>query len=331
MSLRRFVTSLGFLLAGVVATTCPSRAHARGAVQVKYTYPEGDPTCPDEAALRGMIASQLGYEPFAAASATRVDASIDRTAGRLRGLVVLTRDGVRVGERAIEAANDCASVASALALTVAVAIDTLDSAQPSGPVVAPAPPPAKRAEPSVEAPPPAHKPPQSAPTPAFRLSGAPNVSAGFAPAAALGGAISVGARWPGVSLGLEARGDLPAYAPLSSGGQLGASAVVGMLAPCAHVRRFVLCGLFAAGSMRGESRGVASASSDYGLFGLAGARVGFEIALSRSVAMRPQVDGFVAWARPGLQFNNRTVWTAPPVAGTLGLAFVVELGGTDRP
>jgi hypothetical protein len=40
--------------------------------------------------------------------------------------------------------------------------------------------------------------------------------------------------------------------------------------------------------------------------------------------MVPQVDVLAAWARPELEFNGQVVWTAPPVSGTLGLAFLVE-------
>ncbi len=47
---------------------------------------------------------------------------------------------------------------------------------------------------------------------------------------------------------------------------------------------------------------------------------------SHSVAFRPEADGLVAWARPELRFNDRAVWTVPPVSGTFGLALVVQIG-----
>lgn len=206
---------------GSAIATVPLAAHARGSAHVIYTYPAGDPSCPDEATLRGMIASQLGYEPFQAASSTKVEASIERTSGRLRGRVVLVRCPKSLG-------------------------------------------------------------------------------GGIAPAASFGAAVAVGIHGTSMSLSLEARGDLPAFAPMSSGGELGASVALGAIVPCIHLRRFVVCGIVAAGSMRGEARGVAIAASDYGFYGAAGARVGVEIPLSRAVALRPEVDGLVAWARPGI-------------------------------
>lgn len=104
--------------------------HARGAARFAYTHPVGDRACPDERAMRGLVATHLGYDPFDDGSSVRIQASIERVAGRLLGRIVLTRDGAIVGERNLDAANDCASVAQALALTVAVAIDTLDEAPP---------------------------------------------------------------------------------------------------------------------------------------------------------------------------------------------------------
>ena len=307
-------------------------ARAKPSATFSYARPAGDASCPDETALRGMITSQLGYNPFTATSNLGVEASIERSGGRLRGRVVLRRDGKPDGERLLEAANDCSNVANALALTVAVAIDTLDPERSAAPPAAPSvPAPAEKdpAPPSPEvavaprgAEPAAASPVPAATSPAVRFSLAPRVSGGVAPAASFGAVVSLGERWPSVSVGIEARGDLPAFVPLSIGGELGTSVVLGGAAPCVHLRRFVACAVFAVGSLRGESRGVQNPGSDYGLFGAAGARLGLELPLSKAIALRPEVEGLAAWARPDLRFDGRSVWTAPPVSGSFGLAVV---------
>lgn len=271
-----------------------------------------------------MVATQLGYDPFDAAAEVQVAASIERVQGRLEGRVTIRRTGEPPGERRLEATNDCASLASAIALTVAGAIDTL---QPPASAAPPPPPPPTSSPTSApeRALPPSPSPSPSR-SPSVRFSASPTATAGIAPAVAPGAAISVGLRWTSVSLSLEGRFDLPAGAPLSIGGEVNTSVALGMLVPCAHVRAFVLCTLVAAGPMRGESTGVQVPGSDNGIFGGAGARVGVEVPLSRVFAVRPQIDGLAAWSRPNLRFNQQAIWTAPVVSGTLGLAFVLQLG-----
>ncbi len=322
-------TSLLILLALVAVA---KDLQARSSARLVYVHPEADATCPDEIALRGMIASQLGYDPFDDGAPVQVHAAIERVGNRLRGRVTLTRDdGTRGGERILDATNDCSSVATALALTVSVAIDTLEAPPPAPPLAVNAPAPESITRPSQ---PPTEtaavgKPnPADAPTPvSFRGTVDLHVALGVAPSTAFGGAVSFGARWPLVSVALEARGDLPAFAPLSTGGELGTSVILGMVVPCAHVRSFVGCGIFGVGSMHGESRSVPAPDSNYAVFGAAGVRVGLELPLSRFLALRPQIDGLVAWARPKLRFDDQNVWTAPAASATFGLAAIVQSGG----
>lgn len=277
-----------------------------------------------------MVSTQLGYDPFDDGAPVRVEASIERAQGRLRGKVTIYRSGPAPGERRLDATNDCASLANALALTVAGAIDTLEAPPPPSlpaAAIGDAPAPAPRIA-VPDRPAPAAPERTTPPTPlGLRFSLAPTATTGIAPSIAPGAAIAVGLKWPAVSVGLEGRLDLPAGAPLSIGGEVSTAVALVMLAPCAHVRAVALCALVAAGPMRGESKGVPVPASDNGVFGGAGVRVGVEVPISAIFALRPQVDALAAWSRPNLRFNQQTIWTSPVVSGTLGLAFVVQLGG----
>jgi hypothetical protein len=87
------------------------------------------------------------------------------------------------------------------------------------------------------------------------------------------------------------------------------------------------CVLAGIGSMRAESLGVTGEASDHGLFAAAGLRGGLEIRVSSILALRPQVDLLGALSRPSLEFNGQTLWTAPPLSGSVGLAAVARFGG----
>lgn len=318
------------LLFGQLAS---SSVEARPTAVLSYAPPADDVSCPDAASLKRMVAAQLGFDPFVSEAPLRVHVTLERAASGHRARVAFVTGSTTSGERALDG-RDCASVANAVALTVAVALDTLndgerEAAAPAAPAASAsasasvepvAPPPQAREARSPEAPPPPSRPL------ALRASIAPKVSVGAAPGTAFGAAGAVGVRGSLLSLSLEARGDLPSFAPLSIGGELGTSLVLAGLVPCAHYRRWALCAMASVGSMRGESRGVARPASDEGFYGNAGLRLALDLPLSRRLALRPELDGLVVWARPKLHFNDNAVWNAPSISGVFGLALVVQLG-----
>jgi hypothetical protein len=324
---RAALTILAVFLIGRTAMAAPS-------ARLHYTRGGGAEACPDEAAMRRAVASQLGYDPFDDQASTSVEASILRKDDRLFGRVDVVRPHESSGKRELSSREvDCEHLASAMALTISMAIDPMVISRPP-PAAAPLPPPVATPSPPPSAPPPFSPPappaPPSAPPPTgprsvFFLAGlAPLVSVGIAPGAAVGIDASAAVRWPHVSLGIEGRVDLPSYAHLSVGGDVNTSIQIGMLAPCAHVDRIALCVLGAVGSMRGESTGITTTNSEYVLFAAAGARVAVEIPLSPHFLLRPELDGFAALARPSLHLNRAVIWTTPPFSASLGLAAVVR-------
>ncbi len=319
----RFVlTILAFLFLSRAAIAAPS-------ARMHYTRGTGAESCPDEASMRRAVASQLGYDPFDEHASTSVEASIVRKDDRLLGRVDVTRANAAPGKRELSSRDaDCEHLASAMALTISMAIDPMViSRPPPAPAPAPVEPPPPAA---VAAPPPAEKP--NAPpvaekpaSPVFFYAGlAPLVSVGIGPGAAPGLDASVAVRWKAASIGVEGRMDLPSYAHLSIGGDVNTSIQVAMLVPCAHADRFAVCALGAVGSMRGESTGISASNSEYTLFAAAGARVAMDIALSKNFLIRPELDALAAIVRPSLHLNNAVIWTTPPFSASLGLGAVVR-------
>ena len=235
--MRSVLSVLVVLLIGRTAMATPN-------AQMHYTRGSGAESCPDEPSMRRAVASQLGYDPFDAQASTSVEASIVRKDDRLVGRVDVVRPDEPPGKRELSSREvDCEHLASAMALTISMAIDPMVISRPP-PVAAPLPPPMATLPPPSSPPPAPSAPPRSLPAPpaVFFLAGlAPVVSVGIAPGAAVGLDASAAARWSHVSIGVEGRMDLPSYAHLSIGGDVSTSIQVGMLVPCAHIDRIVSC------------------------------------------------------------------------------------------
>ena len=98
--------------------------------------------CADEAQLRRAIAERVGYDPIFLAAPNSVTVSITRSRDRLVADVKLAnREGLLVGSRTLQApAGQCGELTSTIALTVAIALDTIDMLTPSeSPDAAPSP------------------------------------------------------------------------------------------------------------------------------------------------------------------------------------------------
>jgi hypothetical protein len=270
-----------------------------------------------------MVARQLGYDPFEDASPITIEASIERLGTRLRGKVLVRREGAPSAERVVDGSSDCANVANALALTLALALDTIESS----PELPPLPPPPLPPAPAVEVPAPrAPRPLPRAAAVALQFTVSPLVSSGIAPDVAPGGAIGAGVRWPYASVAIEGRFDVPASASLTSGGTVRTQLSLVSAAPCLHLNAFVGCAVAGVGSFAGASEGVAHPVADSGMLVVTGLRIGAEWPISRVVAVRPYVDGLVALSRPSLWYNDKPIWKLPAWSGSLGVAVVFFMG-----
>jgi hypothetical protein len=217
------------------------------------------------------------------------------------------------------------------ALAIAIAIDP----QSLAPHVAKAPAPPPEAPPSaptaVSILPPAPeadlepaRPVASSSPLAFDASAGVVVSGGLAPAPAVGGALGALIRWHRTSLGLEGRIDAPAARTAQGGGSLSSQLTVGTMLVCLHAGRLFGCALGQAGAANDQSEGVLAARSQSTLWLGAGARVGVDVPLQRTLALRVHTDFVGDLNARRLRLNDRDAWVAPVAAVSLGADALVH-------
>ncbi|MEO6420140.1 MAG: hypothetical protein ABIP39_12060, partial [Polyangiaceae bacterium] len=104
---------------------------AAPSARMHYTRGSSAESCPDEASMRRAVASQLGYDPFDDQASTSVEASIVRKDDRLLGRVEVVRPNAAPGKRELSSRDaDCEHLASAMALTISMAIDPMVISRP---------------------------------------------------------------------------------------------------------------------------------------------------------------------------------------------------------
>jgi hypothetical protein len=140
---------------------------------------------------------------------------------------------------------------------------------------------------------------------------------GISPNVAAGGAVAVAVRSDPVSVALEGRVD-DAVAPASPSPASSAAVTswlyAGSVVPCLHVATVGVCGVALAGSLQASSSHVVSSRSDAAFYAAVGGRLGMELPLSRTFALRLHADLLVD-VRPAEFRVDQIVWTTPPFAG----------------
>jgi hypothetical protein len=310
----------------------PAQAQAPPSLRWSYSRGRGAERCPDEPAMRRAITAQLGRDPFAGGAASEDDDSVAlevrRADKQLRARIELRRhDGAVLGARELRG-DDCAELAPAMTLAIAMAIDTLTSRPPPAPspaIESPPPPPVPQADddeiPRIAKPPP---PPPVAWNLSLGLLGAVDAANLLAP----GLTLQVDVVRGGLSLGVELRGDLPTTARTESS-VITASLWTGTLLPCLRHKIAGLCGLI---SMGGEMVTVGSTvmalrplSSSYFWFGL-GIRTTVELPLYKMLALRLHADVIAPLMRhqvPPAGFSViELYYVTPPVSSSFGMALM---------
>lgn len=130
----------GVVLAAMVLFVSSGGA-AQPAGRLVYQRGAGAESCPDEAALRGAVASRVGADPFEDATRPTYSVTIGLEGERLVGRVVLVdASGLTKGVRELSAEGDCAELVDGLSLALSLAINpdlaTDDGAVPGVPPVA---------------------------------------------------------------------------------------------------------------------------------------------------------------------------------------------------
>jgi hypothetical protein len=305
------------VLTAVLLRATAARAEDRreyGGVRLEYDRGSGARACPDDKALRGAVAAQLGRDPFSPEGPRRLVASVTR---RRDGVFVATMDLQR-GEGAPPAAldpindTDCRRlVTEGLALRIAIALTDPPAPVPAPPLLieeAPEPP---RPRGLPQPPSPLEPGPMR-----VRLGVGTGVEAGVGPTWTPTLSIHAGLRWRIVSLAFEARTDLPLAGTGDGGARVHVLLVTGALGACLHGGIFYGCAMYAGGIYRGgDQRSVAG--DEIAAYSAAGPRLGFEIPFGSRFAVNLAGD-VLGVLRPGVvRFNQRPVWTVGPLTGAV--------------
>ncbi|MDC0678154.1 hypothetical protein [Sorangium atrum] len=315
-----------------------------GGARLSYTRGSGADGCPEEQALRDVVAAQLGgIDPFVdgGSGGRRVEVVVARKRRHFLGEIALyDSDGRRLGGQEVTSAT-CGALVEDVGTALAIMLRPVRSAREPAPSPPSAPAPAERA--SAPSPPetvspggaPAGSPraPAAAPLPPCQPA-APARSAerrgpslawprlqagagaliteGLAPARAVGFSAFVGARWEAFSLSLEGRMDLPVATEPYRGGIFGVSWLGGSIVPCSQMAWFFGCGLVTAGRVRyfGMVNAVGEASLPYAGLGVRG---GVEVPLSYSLAARLSGELVANLVRPTFHLRGSENWS---VAGS---------------
>jgi hypothetical protein len=284
--------------------------------------------CRDEVALRRAVETRLGYDPFLPWGSATIVVRFDRDGEGFVARVEMVSAGESRGARTLRTDDSgCGGLVDAAALAVSIA---LDAAKPSGatdppvatlgrPVPDPVPAPAASAEevrPLVVSPP--AEDARLRFRPVFGLDvlvsawSAPGVSGGLA----AWGRLEKGP-W---SLGVEARGDLPA----SGNNPVSTWLIAGGLAPCYHLGWAFGCVVGELGPLQG--RGDNHPTPGWAVFAAVGPRVGVEIPVSPRASLRLRADFLANLDRVSvdLRGTQSPAWEAKAVTGTLGGGLAVH-------
>jgi hypothetical protein len=304
-------------------------AHAPKYVRFNYERQEGAAACPDASALQTGVAARLGYDPFRELAEDRLHATIRSAGSMLEARIeMMDAQGNLMAERKlVSRQRDCSELASSIELAISIAIDPMGKAQASPPSDTGSPP----SIPTV--PEPAHKPDPPAPVAASTPTGPSESTSppmtgrlalalvgGFrsAPSPSVGMAIGAALRRGSVSLGLDARADLPAASSLRVG-EVSSSLYLASLMPCAHYRVAAGCVLAAAGAQHVAGHNLVDARSATAPYLAFGARLGADLPLSPHMALTFYGDLIAPVTHMSLLVGSSTVWKTPALAFALGL------------
>lgn len=281
---------------------------------------EAATTCPDAAAITDAVTGRLGYDPFVAAGGDlRISVHFARNISGVSGQVLaFDAAGDPKGEKTIASKRgDCAEVAQAVTLTIALLLD------PRSGLVA-RPPPSKP-EPDPLAP---VAPPVAPPVPATPPSFVPRARAGLLgtvgaePAPSLAARVAFGVAQRRWSIDAELRADLPREA--TAGDRRATSGLLlGALVPCLRSGAFAGCAVVAVGALRSEVSSSAPPTVT-SLHVAGGPRAAFTLPLGSTVALVLDAEALFAFTRTTVRVDGVDVWSPPLVSAGLGAALEVQ-------
>jgi hypothetical protein len=290
--------------------------------------------CPDETSFRDLVSARLGYDPFDGAGAVRVSVEITRQRGKLQGHTEIARGSTPPGSRDLFGERDrCEPLATAIATTVAIALDPGQAAvypdppaafQPEAAPAAPANTIVLARERDVARP---QSTPPSSPAERVGLVGfAGGVgSVALAPAPTLGPELGLVLGTKKFSLEASARAEtIVGDARATSGDQLEVSIFSGALVPCAHLGPLSGCAFARIGTLQSRAPNVSEPELHSRLFAAVGFRGAYTLPLGSALSLRAALETGLPIVRTALAVDGAPVWTAPPVFAGASFAALVK-------
>lgn len=290
----------------VLVVSAPSWS---ASVSLRYEYPEAA-SCPDESALRQLVAARLGVDPFAQEAPARVTVRVTEGTPHQADVVLESPDAPT--RRKTLTANTCADLIQLVAVTVALAVDPLiRKPEVAPPVVAPAP---------VQPTPPAPVAPGQPPVAPLRwsVSAGASVNLGLATGAQPNLRVEGRTRGGLWSVGLEGRFAWPVTGALTQGA-LTTSAVLGAVVPCLHYKWLAGCAEVALGGLRLEGSALAAAQAATVFQALVGLRAQLQVPITERFSIGAMLEAEVPLTRATALVGTERVWTVPAFGGGLGL------------
>lgn len=308
---------LGFWVTG-------AEAAGREPTGLVYRAEDSRSLCPDEASFRALVTARMGRDPFS--STTDPNLGTMKVTVSQRGTRLLGRVAKHEPPMIREVAGtsgECEVVVEALASIAAMALDPEAVLRPSPPALPSLPPPPPGTTPDPREPPmrtPAVVPAQPSASPIrFHGGAAFATSLGLLPAPSLGAEVAAGVRTERIGFLALGRAETQTAATASRGVEVEASFLGGGALACGHVRWGFGCLVALGGVLNGRAPQAEVSRLGANAVVLTGARVGLELPLGGGLAMVPHVGVWIPVVRTTLSFADAPVWTAPPIAGTLGV------------
>lgn len=298
-----------------------SRAEPRAKVRLDYQRGEGGAVCPDASALQVGVAARLGYDPFDDKSSERLRVSIRPIQSGLEARIEMLDSAgqLKAERRLVSRQRDCKELASSVELAISIAIDPSGSgAQAASPAPATASTEASPPPPPAEASPAVPSRPIKGEVSAMVVGGfrsAPSTSVGLGLGASLHGEF--------LSLGVEARADVPSSTSLPVG-EVASALYTASLVPCLRATYLGFCALATAGVLHGSSDGLVDARRVSFFYATIGARIAFAYPLGPRWGLGLFGDAVSPLTETNLAVDNRVVWSSPT------LAFALSLGVTAK-
>ncbi|MDB4930313.1 MAG: hypothetical protein JWM10_2797 [Myxococcaceae bacterium] len=353
----RAPTALLSVALAISARASPAQPRPPETVRLDVTRDARSARCPDASAMRALLRERLRRDAVRDDAATSASLRFTRERARYAATLRLRRPGLPTTLRQLRSAgDDCARLADAASLVLALAIDPIGALHPAVqappaavqalPPVAQALPPVAQATPAVvqatpaivqAAPPVAQAlspaaralPPAARPTPTLQFAALATLSTGVAPGL-LGGAFRpglalratplFGATALPIELAIDAPGSLD---DVARGARVDALPIQLGAGVCRRFGRRVvvpLCAVAAATAIVAWGDGYAPDRAAVGFALGVGARAGVELPLAGRWCFVASAELRALALRPALQVNGTAggaLWTAPPVAATL--------------